>query len=277
MQFLHYDTYEQAISSTTDLVNRSQSLFEEWISSYRASSGGLKRWYEINIYKVFALRWYSEQLSHHMNEVKLPVEIDTKDLFSYMDGKGFERTSEIALSIAPLVISEYGNLIRENFLKVSHLFETYKALQGRLLIELAEDTGHFKSDFLHLSYIWLPSIQSGPVTLRFVKFEESLPEVFIMNRKSAGNIFAKNIPVKTRIDDIEVFEERAVISRVRYPDSQPVTSQVYQLVMNEISDVFGELFWNWKNYLIHQLRRRLQVVTWWIKRKDDYRWQTELT
>ena len=116
LQFLHYDTYEQAISSTTDLVNRSQSLFEEWTSSYRASSGGLKRWYEINIYKVFALRWYSEQLSHHMNEVKLPVEIDTKDLLSYMDGKGFERTSEIALVFAPLVISEYGNLIRENFL-----------------------------------------------------------------------------------------------------------------------------------------------------------------
>ena len=241
-QLLQFDSYEEAISPTSKLAERSLSLYEEWKSSLLTSSGGLKRWYEINIYKVNALHWYFVQLSHHSWEVLPTIIFETEDLFSYLNRKGFERTSEIALSIAPYVISEYRYLIQENFNNISYLFDTYNNLNCRLLLELSEDTGHFKSDFLHLTFIWLPSIQSGPITLRFVKFDESLSEVFIINQKSADNIFAKNIPIKTRIDGNEVIEDHAVISRVKYPDRNPISSIAYQLIMNEFGSVFGNSF-----------------------------------
>lgn len=187
---------------------------------------------------LITLEWLLKQLIHTTDKIT-SFTPDVKDLFSYLNGQGLEKTAAIALSMSLIVISNYIRLIEKNFPKLCEKFPSYRAKNSQLILELSEDISPFKSDYLHLSYVWLPSF-SGEPQIRIVPFKESLAELFIVNRKSVGNISANGVHIKTTIGGmIDLIESDGFISRVTYPDSQPISSQVYQLLQNEAEYVFG--------------------------------------
>lgn len=227
-------------ASCQDLLDRVRSLIDDWFDTVKTNVAP-RRWFQIYLIRLMALAWNLEQLQRYSDTV-LQVQLNPREIFSYLEGEGLEKTSKIAVLLIPRVIDSYRKLVERNFPRFLSEFNTYQASQGRLLLELSEDSSlGIKSDFLHLSYIWLPSLPPGPPTIRIVPLEESLAENVIIGHSSIGNIYSKNVELTTIIDGVTVKENNAVISRVKYPDSNPIIDQVYQLIANEAEEVFGSL------------------------------------
>lgn len=243
-QLLNFSNFDQAVnSSCRELIYRANQLSNEWLLAIK-DHARLSRWYRINVVKLVALVWNLEQLIKY-SDVIPDMHLQMDEIFGYLEGKGLDITANIAYQLATHVINNYRKMIEKNFSKFLSEFTSYQFNSFRLLLELSEDSDvGIKSDYLHLAYIWLPSLPPGPIIMRIVPLEESLAEKAIIGKKSAENIYSRNVELSTIIDGELVSENNAVISRVRYPDRNPIISQVYQLILNEAEDVFGDQ-WSW--------------------------------
>jgi hypothetical protein len=234
---------EMQTASITELIERVNLLIAKWVQLGRSSDQSVKRWYAVQLEDLIKLNSYLEKFKKHSNI--LPSAGSTNpELFSYLHTGELKQTMDIVLSLAPSVISNAIDLVTHNFPKLNTEFQFYKFRNSRLLLELSRSSRNnaFRSDFLHLSYIWLPLAPAGPISIKEVELEDSLAEKFIENQWSAGNIFSSDVRVKNELDGKEYYEPHAVISRVRFPDNLPLTSQVYQLIMNEAANIFGNSF-----------------------------------
>lgn len=248
--FLGYQTLEDILSSPIDtIIHRIDQLIDNWHKEIQKSPYPLKRWYKVEFENLLKLKWYLEQLGLNTNQIPF-VDLDNVHLFKYLREGNLTPAKELALELAPKVISSAANLISYNFPKIASTFEVYRNQERNFILEISRTPMYGPtsySDYLLLSYIWLSNTSLPKIEIREVALERSLSELYIQNIRSASNIFAKNVPVEVEING-EKTRDFAVISRIKFPDGLPITNQVYQLIGNEGADLFGN-YLNWNNFL----------------------------
>lgn len=201
----------------------------------------MHRWYS-SFAEVNALCIHLTQYQRHSDFLP-PPPIPVNQLFSYLPDRNLEQALNIVQSITPSVLEEYQKLVLHNFSPISSSFAVFRNLDARIILELSHDRDEAKrwhTDYLYLSYIFLPSHPPGPVSARIVPLHQGVAERLI-DRWSARNIFAQDVSVEVEVDGQLVQEPSAIISRVLFPSRETVSDIVYQLIGNECEYVFGDL------------------------------------